>query len=122
MIENNYLNTNILLNQYMNQMQKSVLGTSGNLYQIAESDVSTFFPNILSEVMLNAKGMSGLDSKKTKETKEENEESTSEKDISKKEQSKPVQRVVSNVVMGKFENIVQEKKNPYVTITYQKGR
>lgn len=119
MIENNYLNTNVLLNQYMNQMQKSVLGTSGNLYQIAESDVSTFFPNILSEVMLNAKGMSSLDSKKTKESKEE---STSEKDILKKEQSKPVQRVVSNVVMGKFENIVQEKKNPYVTITYQKGR
>lgn len=122
MIENSYLNTNILLNQYMNQMQKSVLGTSGNLYQIAESDVSTFFPNILSEVMLNAKGVSGLESKKTKEAKEKNKESTSEKDISKKDKSKPVQRVVSNVVMGKFENIVQEKKNPYVTITYQKGR
>ena len=69
MIENSYLNTNILLNQYMNQMQKSVLGTSGNLYQIAESDVSTFFPNILSEVMLNAKGVSGLDSKKLKKQK-----------------------------------------------------
>lgn len=33
-----------------------------------------------------------------------------------------VPRAVSNVIVGQFENMVKEKKNPYVTVSDQKGR
>lgn len=35
---------------------------------------------------------------------------------------KSVPRAVSNVIVGQFENIVKEKKNPYVTVSDLKGR